>query len=46
MQDITWNKRVEDLRTTWAKLKRCRERDECFEKLARLGIIQVPIVTS
>lgn len=23
----------------WAELKRCRERDECFEKLAALGLI-------
>jgi thymidylate synthase (FAD) len=24
----------------WAELKRCRERDECREKLARLGLLQ------
>ena len=25
---------------TWAELKRCRERDECREKLVRLGLLQ------
>jgi thymidylate synthase (FAD) len=29
---------------SWEELKRCRERDECFEKLARLGMIEVPVV--
>lgn len=28
----------------WGELKRCRERDECFEKLTRLGIIEMPII--
>lgn len=31
---------------SWVKLERCRERDECFEKLARLGMVQVPIITT
>jgi len=26
--------------TTWQELERCRERDECYEKLSRLGIVQ------
>lgn len=25
----------------WRKLERCRERDECFEKLARIGLVAV-----
>ena len=25
---------------TWKELERCRERDECYEKLCRLGIVQ------
>jgi thymidylate synthase (FAD) len=28
---------------SWAGLKRCRERDECREKLARLGLLTGPI---
>jgi thymidylate synthase (FAD) len=27
---------------SWAALERCRERDECREKLLRLGILQLP----
>jgi thymidylate synthase ThyX len=30
---------------SWKDLKRCRERDECFEKLARLGLVDIPIIT-
>jgi len=29
---------------TWADLKRCRERDECREKLVRLGLVKRPIL--
>jgi len=32
--------------SSWKELERCRERDECFEKLARLGIIEVPIIAA
>ncbi len=36
----TWEQFMQAQDTAWKDLERCRERDECFEKLRRLGLVQ------
>jgi thymidylate synthase (FAD) len=38
---ITEEHFLDQQHTQWKELERCRERDECFEKLVRLGIITI-----